>query len=63
LIVTNNYIMAIISISVSDTVINQVKQLAEKDKRSTSKTIEILLERAMKERNRKTKKQENNENY
>lgn len=63
MIVTNNYIMAIISISVSDTVINQVKQLAEKDKRSTSKTIEILLERAMKERNRKTKKQENNENY
>lgn len=54
--------MAIISISVSDTVINQVKQLAEKDKRSTSKTIEILLERAMKERNRKTKKQETNEN-
>lgn len=62
MIVTNNYIMAIISISVSDTVINQVKQLAEKDKRSTSKTIEILLERAMKERNRKTKKQETNEN-
>mgnify|MGYP003478892647 FL=1 len=51
--------MTRISLYVSETIVNQVKEIAEKEKRSVSQMIEILLERAIKERNRKSKKTTN----
>jgi len=53
--------MTRISLYVSETIVNQVKEIAEKEKRSVSQMIEILLERAIKERNRKSKKQQTND--
>jgi hypothetical protein len=50
-----------ISLYVSETVVNQVKEIAEKEKRSVSQMVEILLEKAIKEKNRKSKKQQSNE--
>lgn len=57
----NTYFMTRISLYVSETIVNQVKEIAEKEKRSVSQMIEILLERAIKERNRKSKKQQTND--
>jgi hypothetical protein len=50
-----------ISLYVSETVVTQVKEIAEKEKRSVSQMLVILLERAIKEKNRKSKKQENDD--
>lgn len=51
--------MTRISLYVSEEIVIQVKEIAEKEKRSVSQMIEILLERAIKERTRKSKKQLN----
>lgn len=42
-----------VSLYLSETILNQIKEIAEKEKRSVSQMVEILLERAIKERTRK----------
>ena len=53
--------MAQISATLSLSLYEKIKNIADKDRRTLSSTVELLLERAVKERNRKSKKQENNE--
>lgn len=50
-----------VSATVTEELIGELKKIADKEKRTISSTVEILLERAIKERNRKSKKQEENE--
>lgn len=45
-----------ISLTVTNQTLQEVKTIAEREKRSLSATAEILLERAIKERNRKKTK-------
>ena len=44
-----------ISLTVTEQTLQNVKSIAEREKRSLSATAEILIERAIKERNRKKK--------
>lgn len=44
-----------ISLTVTEQTLQEVKTIAEREKRTLSSTAEILLEKAIKERNRKKK--------
>ena len=46
-----------VSATVTPELIEELKKIAEKEKRTISSTVEILLERAIKEKNRKNQKQ------
>jgi metal-responsive CopG/Arc/MetJ family transcriptional regulator len=41
--------------SVTQEIVTQIEEIAQKDGRTFSQTVKILLERAIKERNRKKK--------
>lgn len=43
-----------VSATVTPELVEELKKIAEKEKRTISSTVEILLERAVKERNRKS---------
>ncbi len=52
--------MAQISATLSPSLYEEVKKIADRDRRTLSSTVELLLERAVKERNRKSKTNQNN---
>lgn len=44
-----------VSATISQKLLEEVKKIAEKDRRTISSAVELLLEKAIKERNRKLK--------
>ena len=48
-----------ISATISEELMDEIKKVASKDRRTISSVVELLVERAIKERNRKTKIQSN----
>ena len=48
--------MARINATINDNLLENIKSISDKEKRSVSSMVEILLEQSVKERNRKKKK-------
>jgi hypothetical protein len=48
--------MARINATINDALLENIKSISDKEKRSVSSMVEILLEQSVKERNRKKKK-------
>jgi hypothetical protein len=53
--------MARINATINDTLLESIKSISDKEKRSVSSMVEILLEQSVKERNRKKKKNDVND--
>lgn len=50
--------MKIVSVAMTDDLYEQIKQVAETEKRKISPTCTLLIARALKEKNRKKKKED-----
>lgn len=50
-----------VSATITEQLKKELERIAEKERRTVSSTVEILLEKAVKEKNRKSKKENTNE--